>query len=302
MSVPSPHPASPAGDDRDRLRARPVTLGVDRAQPAALSLAAEFARAFEAPLRVFHAYWMPVGSADLYLGQDAKDILRDAALRVLDDVRERLGSEAPDDVEYALKFAPTVPALEAETEGASLVVLGTDDSGWFDRHTGHGVAHRTAMHGRCPVMVVPEKPLTASGEIVAAVDIDRVSQDALRFAADLSNRLGTPMRVVSVAQPGLTGPGWDQQHGRLDRAVQGWRQRFSRVDIRTQILASDVSSALVRVAGEARVLVVGRPTEPWLAPLFSRPVAAGLLRAAACPVVVVPVERRRSRPPRHQGP
>lgn len=297
MSMPPSDPESPghsrAGENRDRLRARPITVAVDRAQPAALTLAAEFARVLEAPLRVLHAYWAPVGSADLYLGQDAKDVLRDAAQRVLDEARERLGSQAPDDVEYALKFGPTVPVLEAESEGAAVVVLGTDDTGWFDRHTGRGVAHRTAMHGRCPVAVVPERPPTEAGDVVAAVDIDNVSQDALRFAVDISSRLGAHMRVVSVVQEGLTGPGWDQQHARLDRAVQGWRQRFSHVDIRTQILASDVSSTLVGVAGEARLLVVGRPTDPWLAPLFSRPVAKGLLRAAACPVVVVPVERRR---------
>lgn len=297
MSMPTSHPepsreSIPDGEHKP-LAARPVTVGIDGNQPAALSLAAEFARALEAPLRVVHAYWTSVGSADLYLGREAKDALRDAALRVLDDAREVLGDDAPGDIDYVLRLAPAVRVLEAESKDAAVVVVGTDDGGWFDRHTGHGVARRIVMHSRCPVVVAPERPAPDSGEIVAALDIDSVSQDALRFAAEMSHRLGVSLRVVSVVQPGLTGPGWEQQHARLDRAVHGWRQRFSSVDIRTQILASDVHSALVRVASEARLLVVGRPVEPWLAPLFSRPVATGLLRAAACPVVVVPVERRR---------
>lgn len=292
MSMAHSEPSNGSGDG-DRLRARPVTVGVEGSQPAALALAAELAKALDAPLRVVHAYWATMGHADLYLGQDAKDILRDAAMRVLDDARKQLGSHAPDDVEYVLKFAPPVTVLDAESKDASVVVLGTDHHGWFDRHTGGGVARRTAMHGQCPVVVVPERPLKAADEVVVALDIDSVSQDALRFAADLSHRLGSSLRAVSVVQEGLTGPGREQQHARLDRAVHGWRQTFPKLDIRTEVITADVSSALIRVTGEARLLVIGRPNEPWLAPLFSRPVATGLLRAADCPVAVVPVERRR---------
>lgn len=297
MSISTSHPESSGhtrpDDDHDRLRARPVTVGVDGSQPAALALAADLAHALEAPLRIVHAYWTPAGSADVYLGQDSQEVLRDAAQKALDDAREQLGSQAPGDIEYVLRFARPVSVLDAESKDAAAMVLGTDDSGWFDRHTGHGLAHRTAMHARCPVVVVPDRPATASGEIVAAIDIASVSEDALRFAVDLSSRLGAPLRVVSVVQEGLTGPGREQQHARLDGAVHGWRLRYPDVDIRTQILASDVSSALVQVTAEARLMVVGRPNDPWLAPLFTRPVATGLLRAAACPVVVVPVERRR---------
>lgn len=297
MSMSTSHPESSGhtrpDDDHDRLRARPVAVGVDGNQPAALTLAAELAHALEAPLRVVHAYWTSAGSADLYLGQASQEVLRDAALKVLDDAREQLGSQAPGDIEYVLRFARLASVLDAESKDAAVVVLGTDDSGWLDRHTGHGVARHTTMHARCPVVVVHDRPATVLGEIVAAIDIASVSEDALRFAVDLSRRLGAPLRVISVVQAGLTGPGREQQHARLDRAVHGWRLRFPDVDIRTQILTSNVSSALVQVAAEARLMVVGRPNEPWLAPLFTRPVATGLLRAAACPVAVVPVERRR---------
>lgn len=279
--------------------ARPVVVGVRGDQPFLLDQALELSHALGAPLRVVHAYWRNVGSADLYMGQDAAEILRAAAMRVLDDARERLTVRTSDAVDYALIHARPVDAMQAESENAALLVLGTDHTSWFNRVTGREVARHATLFARCPVAVVPAGPPPESGEVVAAIDLDGVAQHALGMAVDLSSRLGATLRIVSVVQAGLSGPALARQHARLDEAAHGWRIEFPRVDLRTEVIPADAVGALTTATGHARLMVVGRPDEPHVGPAFTSHVARSLLRTARCPVVVVPAERRR---PRHGMP
>jgi nucleotide-binding universal stress UspA family protein len=289
-STPSPHASHDTGSAPSP--APPVVVGVRGDEPEVLALAAELARAYEAPLHVVHAYWSTVGTADLYLGQDAPSVLQEAGLRVLAAARRRLGDQAPAHVDYSLPFAPPASAIAAASKQARIVVLGTDDASWYERLTGRTVARHTALHAKCPVAVVPEGTREGSGDVVAAIDLGNVSDAALRFAADISSRLGTVLRVVSVVLAGQTDPGREQQHARLDRAVHSLRHLIPTLDIRTEIITDDAGRALTRATETARLVIVGRPNEPRMAPVFGRPVATGLLKAARCPIVVVPVETR----------
>lgn len=272
--------------------APPVAVGVRGDEPEVLRLAAELAQAYEVPLHVVHAYWSTAGSADRYAGRDVPDALREAGLRVLADARHRLGDRAPAHVDYSLPFAPPASAIAAASKQARIVVLGTDDARWFERLAGRTVARHTALHAKCPVAVVPEGTREGPGEVVAAIDLGNVSDAALKFAVDISSRLGAVLRVVSVVLAGLTDPGREQQHARLDRAVHDLRHLHPALDIRTEIITDDAGKALARATESARLVIIGRPNEPRMAPVFGRPVATGLLSAARCPIVVVPVETR----------
>jgi nucleotide-binding universal stress UspA family protein len=279
----SGHPSPPAA---------PVVVGVRGDEPEVLRLAAELAQAYEVSLHVVHAYWSTAGSADRYPGRDVPDALKEAGLRVLSDARHQRGDRAPAHVDYSLPFAPPASAIAAASKQARIVVLGTDDARWFERLAGRTVARHTALHAKCPVAVVPEGTREGPGEVVAAIDLGNVSDAALKFAVDISSRLGAVLRILSVVLAGPTDPGREQERAWLDRAVHGSRHLHPTLDIRTEVITDDAGEALARAAESARLVIIGRPSEPRMAPVFDRPVATGLLSAARCPIVVVPIETR----------
>lgn len=269
---------------------RPVVVGVSGDQPALLSFAVGMAQMLDAPLRVVHAYAFQTSAADLYMGRESGGtILQEAGERVLDEAREQLAEHVGLDVEYALRPQPPAFALEIESKDAALVVVGTDDVGWFDRMAGASVAHRTALHGSCPVLVVPPRMATPAVEdIVVALDLDNVVEDALDFGFDLGERTAAAVRVVTVLPPRVDPEERAWRDGRLRGFVTEWRKRFPHANARHELITGAPDAELARGSTQATLVIVGRPNQPHRAPLLGRRVAGSLLRTAPCPVAVVP--------------
>lgn len=270
---------------------RPVVVGIDGDQPALLTYAAELARALGAPLRVVHACADPPLTADLYLGQDVTLVLHDAAQRVLDEAHERLDDRTGQRIDYALRFARPTDAIVAESEDASHVVLGTDDVGWFDRVLGREVARHAAVHASCPVWVVPPGVSTPQvDDIVLALDLDDVSEEALRFAFELGTRVDADLEVVAVLPMDAkdSAPAWRE---RLWRLVQGWCDRYPDVDVEHRVVIGSAVRELDRATDLGEVVVVGAPRGPRPGSLLGPPVVGSLLRWSQSPVVVVPRAR-----------
>lgn len=264
---------------------RPVVVGVSGDQPALLSFALGVSEMLDAPIRVVHAYSFQGTTGDHDRG-------RDAGKRVLDAARERLATHADLDAEFVLRSEPPGFALETESKDAALVVLGTDDVGWFDRLSGGNVAQRVALHGSCPVLVVPPSvPEPRIDEIVVALDVDNVVKDALDFGFDLGERTGTDVRVVTVLPADFDAEERDWRDGRLRGHVAEELTRFPDVTARHEVITGKPVAELGR-GSQARLVVVGRPHQPHRAPLFGPRVAATLLRRALCAVAVVPAGHR----------
>ena len=267
---------------------RPVVVGVSGDQPELLGFALGMAEMLDAPIRVVHAYAFQTTTGDLYQGRDAGTILQGAGERVLDHARTQLASHADLDVEFALRSEPPAFALQTESKDADLVVLGTDDVSWFDRLAGGNVAQRVALHSSCPVLVVPPgAPAPRFDEIVVALDVDNVVEDALDFGFDLAGRTGSEVRVVTVLPADFDVEERDWRDGRLRGYVAESRSRFPHVKARHEVITGKPATELGG-ASPTRLVVVGRPNQPHRAPLFGARVAATLLRTAQCSVAVVP--------------
>lgn len=287
---PGPRSAARPRDEGEAATAapRPVVVGIGNDQPDLLDHAAQLARALDVPLRVIHAAWRSGSSADPDRKEDTTKNDGRPAQRVLDEARAHLETSGLAAVEYEQSSAPAAEVLEAESRDADLVVIAAEPARWPDRFIGHRVARHVVFRASCPVVVVPPGAPITAGEVVAAIDLDHDSRDVLAVAVNLAARLDTPLHVVSAVLPGLRGPALAHQRVRLDQHVHDWRVRHPGVDIRAEVIGADAARAVIELGEAARLVVMGRPGDPLIAPPISPRVVTAVLRGSRCPVVVVP--------------
>lgn len=139
------------------MDARPVIVGVDGAQDSvrALEWAAEYARAFDAPLHVLAAYDVPTVLGPYAMaGWESPTKLEEAARSMLTDtVRDTLGENAR--VEEQVLRGHAAEALVKVSKGARLVVVGSRGRGGFTGMLLGSVSQHVVAHARCPVIVMP---------------------------------------------------------------------------------------------------------------------------------------------------
>jgi nucleotide-binding universal stress UspA family protein len=269
---------------------RPVVVGVSEDQPDLLTYAADMAQMLDAPLRVVHANSFQIGTGDLYEGRDAGNILHEAAQVVIADARKRLSTHTGVEVEYALRTEPPVFAIETESKDAALVVLGADDVAVLQRAAGTDVARRAALRSACPLVVVPPGAAhPVMTEVLVAIDVHNVVEDALGFAFDIADRTGAKLRAVTVLPASMEADELAWCQGRLKGHLAHWSEVFPDVDSRAEVILGDASDELAREALDAQLVVVGHPNQPHRGPIFGKHVASSLLRAAPSAVAVVPV-------------
>lgn len=266
-----------------------VVVGVRSRQPALLGYARTLARLLDARLRVVHAYAPPYSHADLYITEAEADSYVAAANGVMADAQayvDETGIGADTELELVPGYPPA--ALVAEGREAKALVIGTDDLGWFSRITGAAVSSHVALHADCPVVVVPPAvSASAMTEVAVAIDGETAAQGPLRFAFELADRAGAGLRVIHVGEPATSVSDTEARELRIAEVLSGWRQDYPEVPVTPEIWAGDPVDETIRAAGDAGLLVIGRPhVGRWHLP--GRAVAVSLLRVAALPVAVVP--------------
>lgn len=170
------------------------------------------------------------------------------------------------------------------------MVLGADDVALLQRVAVTDVARRAALRSACPLVVVPPGAAhPVMTEILVAVDVHNVVEDALGFAFDIADRTGADLRAVTVLPPKMEVEERAWCEGRLQGHLAHWGEVFPHVDSRAEVILGDPGDELAREALDAQLVVVGHPNQPHRGPLFGRHVASSLLRAAPSAVAVVPV-------------
>lgn len=134
--------------------------------------------------------------------------------------------------------------------------------------------------------------------VVAGYDGSPSSRHALAYAGGMSRRLGRPLLVVYVTQPGIF---CEPMTGQVIGAARDWEETerwllaeldevFDRTGIEVQVVTRRGSPAreLAAAADEssADALVIGAPSHFWHHVAGSVP--GWLARHAHCPVIVVP--------------
>ena len=145
--------------------------------------------------------------------------------------------------------------------------------------------------------------LGANGTVVAGIDGSDADGPVADWAADDAHRLGVPLRLVNVIDPGLQMTSYevlasgspslaerltDDARHLLDAACSRARARHPDLDIAVRVSTGRAAAALVRLSEGAMRVVVGGPARGHLERILLGSVALPVVAHAKCPVVVVP--------------
>jgi nucleotide-binding universal stress UspA family protein len=262
----------------------------------------------------------PAVRATAWAAQEAR--LRGRRLTIVFVLGDDRDERAQVAAEQALRRAGTVartgqPGLEVRTEfrhgdaatelaglsvSAELLVIGHRGAGGFDNLTG-STATALASIAHCPVVVVrpaPGRPVPDRDRpIVVGVDADPDGCAALEFAVRMADRRGSELLAVHtyVERPAAvvrrlscreTEPSREAAARLLAECVAGHRERHPDLRIRSELVRGWAPWALLELSDSAQMIIVGRGGRRTGGPVGL--CAAGLLRAASCPVVVVRAE------------
>ncbi|MFS8204731.1 universal stress protein [Streptomyces sp. CWNU-52B] len=295
----------------------PVIAGVDGSAEsfAAAEWAAREAVRRERPLLLLHARSRPPRRTD---GAQANAAQRHLARRALRQAEERVRRSCPavllsdEQVE-----GPASAALLAAADRADLLVLGSRGLSGFTGFLVGSVALAVVARSTCPVVLVRAgeeaqdehvpaedgSPSARTGfrDVVLGLDAGDPSDEAIEFAFEAARRRGARLRVLYAWQPPSAfelGPGdialadeprqAREWQGFLSAVLQVWREKYPEVEVVECVPQSKASTALVRAASSAGLLVVGhrlaeRPVGPR-----TGPVTHAVIQHVGCPVAVVP--------------
>lgn len=270
--------------------ARPIVVGHDDDPTAtdALALGAALARATGAPLvlaRVCADDDEAVSAADESLGR----------------VADELGGSAQARVVRASSPAAGLYAL-AEAVHPEAVVVGSHRRGTAGRLFAGSVAERLLQGAPCPVVVAPRGFADASGEglrkVCVAFDGRPESWAALQHGARLAAASGAKLLILCAIQPATPWPTaipllpeiLEEQRTEAERTVaQAVTSVSRRLDAEGRAVDADPVHALeAETEHDVDLLVLGSRGYGPLHRVLVGSVSTPLMRAAACPVMVVP--------------
>lgn len=276
-----------------------VTVGFDgsaASDRAVMWAAAEAARR-SAKLRIVGCYTMPAVVSP-WIGAIPYDLeeIRVAAQAGLDKavavVRERHPGLA---LEGGVVMAPPREQLAADAAESDLLVLGTTGAGKVEALLLGSVAHALARTSPCPVALVPdEEPPDRVGRIVVGIDGSEPAAAALDWATDLADSAAAELVVVHAweySKPDSRSP---QGHELakvdaalvLEEAVARSRER-GLGPVRGELVEASAPAALVALAKNADVVVVGSRGRGGLRSMLFGSVAHSVAQHSPRPVIVV---------------
>lgn len=287
----------------------PVVVGVDGSESAlwATRWAADEATRRRAPLRIVHAFEIPVGYppgfVDWHMLHEALAERGRTWLAQAEKVaKETVGDGVP--VETVQVEAGAVPTLLAESERAALVVVGTRGMGGFVGLVVGSTAVEVSARARCPVVTVREEG-SGTGPVVVGVDGTPVGEAAIAFAFAEASIRGTDLVAVHtwtdlLVETAFAGgaaaldfaPIAQQAEEVLGERLAGWTEKYPDVRVSRHVSHERAPKALLRHAEKAQLVVVGSRGRGGFRGLLLGSTSQHLLHHAPCPVAVVPTAAR----------
>lgn len=281
----------------------PVVVGVDGSESAlhAVRWAADEARRRGVDLRLVHAFEIPVGYPPGFVdGHALHEALAEQGRSALDQARATAGEAVPGlTIETVRVESGAVPALVNQSASAALLVLGTRGLGGFTGLLLGSTAVELAARARCPVVVV-RGPDSSDGPVVVGVDGTPIGDSAIAFAFAAASARGTGLVAVHTWTDLLLETAFAGAAAQLDFSVlaqqaeevlaerlAGWQEKYPDVPVSRHVSRERASSALLRHAEHAQLVVVGSRGRGGFRGLLLGSTSQHLLHHAPCPVAVV---------------
>lgn len=278
-----------------------VLVGIDgdAQQPDALALGAELAQLDGGELIVAHVYAWPGVAARI--GGAYEVTVKEDAQSVLEAAKEQLGGVPARMVLVPGGSVPRALHERAAEEHVDVLVVGSSHRSALGRALFGSVGDRLVHGSPCAVAVAPRgyrEPEEGLRRIGIAYDASPESRAALRWAADLADRAGGSLTVLSVIeQVVLTEMGPVSGYPDLLEALR--KERREEIEEATgqvpaklsphgEVLDGPPVDALARAAADLDLLVAGSRGYGPLGGTLLGSVSHGLFHHAPCPVIILP--------------
>lgn len=266
-----------------------ITVGVDASSAAttAVDWVIAWHRASRAEITLVTAFDYLIAEID----EDAALLERQAARirAVLPEAR----------VATAMADGSVAGVFERRSRETDVIVVGSHRTRHLRSVLTGRLPLRIAEHAACPVVIVPDDWQPRAGAVVVGVGDDASSDGAIRFAAAEAAGLGVGLEVLHAwSRPGSAS---DVPSGAIDdeqlRAVHGARlmeaarrAREAAPAVRERLHEGSAGLAMVALASDAALAVVGTHRSGPIGELLVGSTAASLIRESRTPVCVVPAE------------
>ncbi len=285
----------------------PVVVGIDGSAgaEAAVRWAIEEAGTHRATVQLICAYHVPPG---YYQGMgmytelpEQMEAVQQAADRVVEDALAAAARIDPGvEVRGGTVDGSPIPVLIEESEGASLLVLGSRQRTALSSSILGSVSAATVARAQCPAVVVrgPAGLAEENAEVVIGVDGTPASQALLEFGFDYASRRHAPLRAVLCWHPDLLAsmlwrpepPAPTRVEAWLSETMAGWQEKYPDVAVRSGVIREHPAAGLVAEAATAQLLVVGNRGRHAMAGTLLGSVSQAVVHSASCPVAVVPTQ------------
>jgi nucleotide-binding universal stress UspA family protein len=293
-------------EQMDERTPGPVLVGVTVAgeNTAALRFAAEEAEREGRPVTLAHAVHqvMPPPPPTMLL-----------TFQTLEEVGQRLVRDVADEfaplnrggvpVSTVVHRGHPVNVLVDLSRGGRMVVLQRRSLSKLHRVFTGSTVIGTSAHAHCPVVSVPESwtPPRSAGPVTVGVHEDGTSDAVLEAGFAEAASRDAPLHVfhawrladvyADLAPPPHDDAWTAQAEEALADQVAPFRLRYPQVAVATELRYQWPTDALIELSATSGLLVIGRHST--FAPLLQRigSTARTAIGHAACPVMVVPVER-----------
>jgi nucleotide-binding universal stress UspA family protein len=285
-----------------------VVVGVDGSAAALAAVRWAAARAVRdgRPLRIVHAYALPLGfPAGVTEEESILAALRREGRRWLAEARDAATESMPlGRVDTELVAAPAATALLRESEDAAVLVAGNQGRNTLTGLLVGSTSLALASRAHCPVVLVRAghhaTEVPEVGPVVVGVDGTEASEAAVAFAFAEAAAQHAPLIAVhayteSVLETALaaddTSMDWTLQHQlgeeTLAERLAGWQEKYPQVSVEREVVHDRPAQALRQRAQTARLVVVGRRGRSGFRDLILGSTSQHLLHHAIAPVAVV---------------
>lgn len=293
------------------LSARPpVVVGIDGSESSqvALSWAADEAALRGLPLRVIHAWQVPLppvamGPAVMHPGEEQ---LEQAAQSILDRAVDDLEKSHPRaEITSDLVSGPPATVMIEASEDATMLVVGKGHLEGIAAFFLGSTSMQVVTHAECPVAIAIEpeadvEPGPDAGRVVVGIDGSEISVGAAQEAFEAASLLNAGVTLLHVWNPseydvaGLaTGSAlnWEDAHqGELRgmaETVAGLQEKYPDVNVEQRLAHGKPGKVLADHSRSAKLIVVGSRGHGGFTKLLLGSTSHTVVHRSQCTVLIV---------------
>ncbi|BCW71150.1 universal stress protein [Arthrobacter sp. NicSoilB8] len=233
------------------------------------------------------------------------ELIRESGMELLQKAQTSAGEQAPDvKVDIQLRHGSGGSVLREVSKEATMIVVGGHEKRRIDGGPMTDRALQVVAASECPVAVVPAKPGAAAKGVVVGVDGSEESLQAVAFAAAEADLGGDELSVVlafksparwvekQLPSSGLAESIVEENRIVLAESVAGLGDKYPDLVVHQRLETNtEPAKALVDIAADARLLVIGSRGRGGFSRTVLGSTAHAVLLNVPCPTIVTRVHK-----------